>query len=121
MAWTLLEMGRAAEAQEEMRRVISQAIELDEPSLFLPVALDYAVVLAELGHHRSAVRLIGATDGAHERIGSRPDPVQQGDRAGLIDTTGKALAADEWNDAYQAGRLTNLEEALTRAIAEPGE
>jgi len=121
MAWTLLEMGQPAEAQDEMRRVIQQALELDEPSLFLPVALDYGVVLAELGRHRAALRLVGATDAAHERIGSQPDPMQQGDRTGLIDKTTSALTPEEWDDAYQAGRSTPLEDALAGAIADHDE
>jgi len=113
LAWTLLEMGRPEEAEREMRGVIESSIELDESSLYLPVALDYAVVLAELGRQHAAVQLMGATDAAHERIGSRPDPLQQGDRAELIDKTRAAMAGDEWEEAYQAGRGTPLEDALS--------
>ncbi len=118
MAWTLLEMGRVGEAQEEMRRVIGQALDLDEPSLFLPVGLDYAVVLAALSADASAVRLLGATDATHDRLGSRPDPLQQGDRASLIDATKAALTSEAWNDAYEAGRHTPIEDALTLAIGQ---
>jgi predicted ATPase/class 3 adenylate cyclase len=117
MAWTLLRLGRVAEAQEEMCVVISQALDLDEPSLFLPVALDYAVVLATLEAHTPAVRLLGAVDAAHERLGSQPDPLQQGDRTGLIETTTAALASDDWNAAYETGRDTPIEDALAAAIA----
>jgi predicted ATPase len=116
MAWTMLEMGRVAEAEEEMRRVIRQAMELDEPSLFLPVALDYAVVLARLGQEQSAVRLLGAVEVAHERIGSQPDPLQEVDRLSLIETTRAALDEAEWGAIHAEGRTRAIEDAMMEAV-----
>ena len=98
MAWTLLEMGRGAEAQTGDARVIISALELDEPSLFLPVALDYAVVLAAWEHiappydlSAPPTRPTSASAAGQTLCSKETGPVS-------IDKTQGALAADEWND-----------------------
>lgn len=116
MAWTLLEMGRADEAREEIRYVLRRALELDEESMLRPAALDYAVVLAELGDHETAVRLLGSTDAAYRRLGRPPDPLQQDDRLSLIASTKAALTRVEWSDAYADGGAVPIEDALIEAV-----
>jgi predicted ATPase/class 3 adenylate cyclase len=111
--WTLLEMGRLEEAAEQMRRVIVQALDLDEPSILLPLALDFSIVLGRSGLEEYAVLLLGATDASYDRLGIAIDPMQRADRDVLIESTKGVLSIDDWETAYQAGLRTPLEDALT--------
>ena len=119
IAWEMLQMGRVDEAADEMRRVIVESLDLDEQAMLLAVALDYAVVLAALGSPRAAVRLLGAADAGYQHLDSLVDPLQQDDRAQLIDNTKACLAADEWDEAYASGRTTRIEDALAESVDPP--
>ncbi len=119
IAWTLLEMDRVEESAEQMRRLIHQALDLDEPAMLLPQALDFSVVLERLGEHEYAVLLLGATDAGYDQLGIPPDVLQRESRTILIARTKAALPDDEWDTTYKAGRRTPIEDAL-HAVAGPG-
>jgi tetratricopeptide (TPR) repeat protein len=120
IGWTLLEMNRVDEAADQMRRVIDQALDLDEPSMLLPQALDFAVVLERLGENEYAVLLLGATDAGYDSLGVPPYPVQREDRSMLMARTRSVMPEEEWDTAYEAGLRTPIEDAL-RAVADlPG-
>jgi tetratricopeptide (TPR) repeat protein len=118
MSWASLQMGRIEEAEEQMRQVICSALDLDEEAMLVPLALDYGVVLAELGRHQEAVRLLGVSDAAYEQTGSAPDPIQRDDRTRLVDKTQAVLSIREWDEAYRSGQADEIEDAL-RAAVEP--
>jgi tetratricopeptide (TPR) repeat protein len=119
IGWTLLEMGRVDEAAEQMRRVIEEGLDLDEPSMLLPQALDFAVVLQRLGDHEYAVLLLGATDAGYDRLGVPPNPQQREDRTMLIALTKAALSDDDWETTYEAGQRTPIEDALHAVTGSP--
>jgi tetratricopeptide (TPR) repeat protein len=113
MACVLRFMGRVGEAQQTMEDLIPVALEINDASQLMDIAEDYAAVLAELGNHEGAVRLLGAADAMHERLGAPRDIRQEAEIAEPIATTRAALTPEEWQDAYQAGRSTTVDKALT--------
>jgi predicted ATPase/class 3 adenylate cyclase len=112
MACLLLELGRAEEAQTMMQGLIRGFLDLKERALMLVVPEDYAAIVAELGEHRLAVRLIGAADAAREEFGEVRRRQQNDWVQGTIVKTHEALSDLEWDAAYAEGRRTPLEEAL---------
>jgi predicted ATPase/class 3 adenylate cyclase len=118
MAGTLRVVGRVREAQEQMRHLIPQILEYDEPDFLADLADDYAAILADIGEeHQLAVRLLGAADAMRRRIGTPRNLLQQAEMAEPIAKTRTALRPDEWDDAYQAGGSTSVEDALGEALA----
>ena len=116
IASSLRQLGRADEAQRVLRPLIPQQLSLAEPISLLFMAEDYAAILAELGDHRPAVKLLGAAEAMRQRLGFPPAPRwQQEEIAAPIAKAKAALSAQEWNRAYQAGRLVTVEDALTEA------
>jgi non-specific serine/threonine protein kinase len=115
MACALLRMGNAQEAQEQMCSLIPHVLESNEPNELMSTAEDYAAVLADLGDHHRALGLIGAADALREREASPRWPVQQAEVAETIAKTRNSLTSKQWDDAYQAGRNTTIENALSEA------
>jgi hypothetical protein len=101
-----------------MRRLIPAAVAVEEPVFLLPLAGDYAAILAELGEHDAATRLLAAADATHDRIGSPPDPLQHEVRATTVARTRAGLGATRWDDAYRDGCRTTIEQALAAATDE---
>jgi predicted ATPase/class 3 adenylate cyclase len=110
-------LGRVEEAKGLMRRLIPQFLEANTPATIVFHAEDYAAVLADLGDHRRAVRLLGAADAMRQRLGTPRSPSQQAQIGDSIAKTHAALSTDEWNETYQAGRNTAVEDALREALA----
>lgn len=118
MACTLRLMGRLQDADDQMRDVIPQALTMSEPAELAVLAEDYAGVVAELGHHGLAVRLLGAADAMRERLSTpRPD-WQEAEIAEAIAKSRAALDPLEWDQAYRAGRCAAIDAALSEAVAE---
>jgi tetratricopeptide (TPR) repeat protein len=115
MACILREMGRVEEAQMQMRNLIPQHLQLTPAPGLTVLAEDYAAILAELGDHSLAVRLLGAADARRERLQTPRDAWQQAEIAETIAKTRAALPTQEWNDSYQTGRNTTIEDTLTQA------
>lgn len=109
--------GRVPEAAQQMRTLIPQVLSLNEPDFLVVLAEDYAAVLAELGDHHRAVRLLGAADAMRERLRFPRESMQQTDIAQPLNKTKAALTPQMWDDAYQAGRNLTVEDALTEAHA----
>ena len=114
MACTLREMGRADEAKQQMCDLIPAILELNDAAQLIAMAEDYAAVLAELGDHHQAVQLLGAADAMHQRLGVPRDTRQEAEIAEPIAKTRVALTSHEWEDTYQTGRHTTVEDALTQ-------
>jgi hypothetical protein len=117
MACTLREMGRVIDAQQQMRSLVPRSLEVAGPGALTALAEDYAAILAELGDHSSAVRLLGAADAMRERLGSPRHHVQAAEIADPIAKTRDGLSEPTWNQAYQAGRASTIEAALREASA----
>ncbi|HSS68489.1 MAG TPA: hypothetical protein VLK34_08050, partial [Nocardioidaceae bacterium] len=81
------------------------------------VAEDYAAILAELGHSRSAARLLGAADALHERSGIPRLAHQEAEIAGAIAKARAMVSATDWKQAYESGRDTPVYDVIAHAYA----
>ena len=117
LACTLRETGQVEEARRHMRDSIPQVLRINEPDLLVVLAEDYAAVLADLGDHLTAVRLLGAADAMRERLATPRPPAHQAEIAGPISKTRVALSDEEWEAAHKQGRDTTVETALLDAHA----
>ena len=104
MACTLREMGRIDDAHQQMRNLVPRGLEVAGPGALTALAEDYAAILAEVGDHRSAVRLLGAADTMRQRLGSPRHQVQAAEIAGPIAKTRDGTArAGVGPQAYRGG------------------
>jgi tetratricopeptide (TPR) repeat protein len=117
MACTLRVTGRVEEANEQLHELIPLILQIDDAAFLMILAEDYAAVHAELGTYTTAAYLLGAADAMHERLGILRDPMQEEEIAESIARAKSRLSTAEWDDAYEAGRSTPVEEALTQARA----
>jgi predicted ATPase/class 3 adenylate cyclase len=115
VATALRLLGRLDEAAALMRDVIAQLLDANAPGALSGVAEEYAILLADLGHHVAAATLLGSAHAADERQGS----ARSGEQAAEIaDATAKArnsLPDAAWQAAYQAGRDVPIDTALIEA------
>jgi hypothetical protein len=117
MACTLREMGRLADAHERMRALVPRSLEVAPPGTLTVLAEDYAAILAEVGDHRSAVRLLGAADAMRQRLGSPRHTMQAAEIAGPVAKTRDGLPQQTWDRTYEAGRSSTIEAALREVSA----
>jgi hypothetical protein len=115
--WVLRLSGHPEEAQERILRSIPHHLRLNEPEMLLDIAEQYAAILADLGDHPTAVRLLGTADAMRERQATPRLPTDQAEIDEQTAKTHAALPDQEWEAAYQAGRNTTAEHALTEVHA----
>ena len=114
--WSVLQkMGRNREAVAQMRSSIPRALQSRDPYFLMLLAEDYASGAAELGDPRLAAQLLGAAEAARERLSEPAEAWRQKDIDHTLAKTRQQLPEQEWNDLYQAGRNTTLEQLLTAA------
>jgi len=114
-ACTRREMGRASDAEIDFADLIPQALRIYNPSGLVTVAEDYAAVLAELGQHQQAVRLLGAAEAMRERNANPRLPAQEAEIGTPFAQARAQLPLPAWNHEYQAGSTMTIEDALTGA------
>jgi tetratricopeptide (TPR) repeat protein len=114
---TLREMGRLEQAQIQMRAIIPALLRLADPEWLILLAEDYAALLAELGSHERAIRLLGAADARRDKIASPRSAAQQAEIAEPLSTALRALSKDAWGREHLTGRTMSLEDALQQAYA----
>jgi hypothetical protein len=105
-------MGRVGEARDEMITLMPAMIRDMIPSELITLAEDYGAVLAELGHHRDAVQLLGAADVLRERHGYPRDSWQEIEIHDALAGSEKGLSRQDWDDSYQAGRTSDIRALL---------
>ncbi len=98
---------------------IPQLLRLASPELLSVLAEDYGAVLAELDHHQSAARLLGAADAMRARLGTPRQPGQEADIAEPFAKARAALPAQDWDEHYQHGYTMTIEDLLTELHANP--
>jgi predicted ATPase/class 3 adenylate cyclase len=108
-------MGRLTAADQRWRELIPQILRLADPEWLATTAEDYGAVLAELGEHHRAARLLGAAEAMRERNGTPRHAPQQAQIAEPYTKARAALPAETWQQEYQAGRDMTVEVALTEA------
>jgi tetratricopeptide (TPR) repeat protein len=114
-ACTRREMGRACDAELDFADLVPQALRIYNPSGLVTVAEDYAAVLAEIGEHRQAVRLLGAAEAMRERNASPRSPAQDAEIGAPLALARAGLPPHVWDHEYQAGYTMTVEDALTEA------
>jgi predicted ATPase/class 3 adenylate cyclase len=114
-ACTRREMGRAADAERDFAALIPHALRIYNPSGLVTVAEDYAAVLAELGQHQQAIRLLGAADAMRERNATPRPPSQEAEIADPLSKAKIAFGADPWQREYRHGLNLTVADALTEA------
>jgi predicted ATPase len=114
--WALRLMGQPEEALSRLILSIPDHLRLNEPEMLVGLTEDYAAILADLGDHPAAVRLLGAADAMRERTRFPRAPGQQADIAEPLAKARAALTDHEWDAAYHAGRSISVKDALTEAL-----
>jgi predicted ATPase/class 3 adenylate cyclase len=112
LACTLREMGRLDEARRQMHNQIPQFLRLAPPEILIVLAEDYGAVLAEMGTHQAAIRLLGAADAMRERNGTPRNPIQDAEIERPFAGARAALASQTWDREYELGRNMTVEQAL---------
>jgi hypothetical protein len=113
-------MGRLEDAHEQMRQQIPDALRFGDAEMLMVLAEDYAALLAQIGSHRRATRLLGAVDAMRERSGVHRDPAQEQEVSEPFGAARAALGDQAWKGEYGAGSKHTVEEALVEAHAAPG-
>ncbi len=117
-ACDLREMGRPDDAHAEMSALIPTLLRLADPEWLVLLAEDYAAVLAELGDHGRAARLLGAAEERRERTRTPRSAPQEDEIEEPLDKARAALPAATWEREYLVGRATTVEDALAEAHVE---
>jgi predicted ATPase/Tfp pilus assembly protein PilF len=112
-ACALRDLGQFEDAEAQMRARIPDLLEMNELDWLITVAEDYATVLAQLRRYGEAVALLGTADVTRERLLLPRNAVQREDIAPSLELTRTGLTAAEWEAAYQCGRTTPIDSALS--------
>jgi predicted ATPase/class 3 adenylate cyclase len=112
IACTLRELGRVDEAERQMRYQMPQHLQVADPTGLIVIAEDYGAVLAELGRHTDAARLLGLADATRERNGTPRPPSQENEIREPFTRARAALAPDIWEREYRLGRNMTVDDAL---------
>jgi len=112
-----LQQGRAAAAEEALRRSLSIAREFVPVRHSIPMLESLAAVAAGVRNDRRAATLVGAAAGLLQRIGARP-PATAPMRATLAATWRRSLEAPGGDKAYAAGQAMDLPQAIAYALGE---
>jgi hypothetical protein len=117
IACTLRQMGRLSDAHRQMGQQIPAMVKFADPEMLMVLAEDYAALLAQLGAHEAATRLLGAADATRERNGTPRDGAQEREVNEPFEEVRTAMGDERWNREYEAGRNTPVEDALAASQA----
>jgi tetratricopeptide (TPR) repeat protein len=110
-------LGRPDEAERTMHALVEGMLELNDPNHLIVFAEDYGAVLAELGQHAQALRMLGAAEAMRERLSVARLPYQEAEIAVPFARARGALPAQDADEALRAGRATAVEDVLLSAPA----
>ena len=110
-------MGRLTEAETEMRTIIPQVLNFNEPHAVIAVAEDYGAILAGLGDSRKAVELLAAADATRARLGIARPPSQERELAEPIAKARLGLTEADWAAASAVASTTPVETVLADVYA----
>jgi predicted ATPase/class 3 adenylate cyclase len=120
IACTLRLMGRADEANDVIRGIVSDAIRINMQANLVYLAEDYGAILAEVGHSRLAASLLGVADATRERAHLPRPPLQWTEIEAAMAQARAASSADEWDEAYNVGKATPIDIVISLAYAASG-
>jgi hypothetical protein len=75
-----------------------------------------AALSVTMGRHEMAARLIGWADAVRMKIGDRRSDTEQADIDRLISTCVLKMGEEAFSDAYDAGQVITMDEALPYAL-----
>lgn len=105
-------MGKVGEARDELLRLIPDALGDLIPLDLISTAEEYGAILAQLGQYQGALKLLGAADVMRERNGYLRHQWLEARIEDAYASSRKALAPQEWEDHYQAGRKSSIKALL---------
>jgi len=111
LACTLFLLGRTDEARELLRDTIPEQLSASPLTGLLPVAQDYAAMIASSDPRRAAV-LMGAADGTRRAAGIAVPPVEEAELAETVTAIRSSLTAEEWQSYREQGSRTDIRDVL---------
>jgi tetratricopeptide (TPR) repeat protein len=112
LACTYRELGRLDEAYQLMRDQVPRNLQFQSPESLMILAEDFGAVLADLGEHDLAVRLLGAADAMRQRHVHPRSPSQETEIHEPFARARAALGPRDWDRAYTRGNNMAVEDAL---------
>lgn len=112
MITSLFKTGNVAEAHLRSRDAIDPVLTCRDPFTLIGFARSHADILFETGDVDAAVRLLGSAAVMQERIGIKDPPTAEAQAQGLLVRCQEAMAADDFQRAYQAGQAIMVEDLL---------
>lgn len=116
-ACTLRLMGRVREAALRMRTLVPGALESFAPDNLSAMVEDFAAIVADLGQHRLAARMLGAATSLRTDAGAASALTQQSEIAEPLAKARAALGPAAWEASFRAGLAVGVPEVLAEACA----
>ncbi len=111
-------VGRVDEARDEMLGLIPAALRHPSTWNLITMAEDFGAILADLGQHHDAVRLLGAVDALRERSGYPRSRLQEGEIHDAYAASEAFLSPRDWHDTYQSGRDSSVNVLLAAQVTD---
>ncbi|MEW1953357.1 adenylate/guanylate cyclase domain-containing protein [Terrabacter sp. NPDC080008] len=111
-------VGRVAEARDEMLDLIPAALRHPSTWNLITIAEDFGAILADLGKHHDAVKLLGAVDALRERSGYPRARLQESEIHDAFAASEACLSPRDWQDTYQWGRNTSVNVLLEAHVTD---
>ncbi|MBA2531482.1 MAG: hypothetical protein H0V23_05160 [Nocardioidaceae bacterium] len=112
MITSLFKTGNVAEAHLRSQDAIDPVLTCRDPFMLIGFARSHADILFETGDLDAAVRLLGSAAVMQERIGIKDPPAAEAQVQGLLLRCQVAMAAVDFQRAYQAGQAIMVEDLL---------
>ncbi|HEY7357488.1 MAG TPA: hypothetical protein VH590_13510, partial [Ktedonobacterales bacterium] len=111
-----LHQGEAEQAHDLARQFLQGACEINNKFLQATALAILAGARGALGYYEQAARLLGASEGALERLGAFLQPNDQQEVDGMMAATRAQLDEAIFQAAWAEGRALTLEQAVARAL-----
>ncbi|MGO4604655.1 ATP-binding protein [Terrabacter sp. 2YAF2] len=111
-------VGQVAEARDEMLELIPASLRHPSTWNLITMAEDFGAILADLGQHHDAVRLLGAVDLLRERSGYPRARLQESEIHEAYAASKACLSPQDWQDTFQGGRNTTVNALLEAHVTD---
>jgi predicted ATPase/class 3 adenylate cyclase len=107
--------GRVDDAHQQLRNLVPEVLELDDPGLTTDLADVVVDILVQRGDVERAARLSGAAAVMRERDEIPHAGYQEQEMADTISAATRHISREEWEHYCQLGRSDDLEDLLTNS------
>lgn len=118
MSPALRSTGQVHKAHELLLGLVPQMLRLGHPAMVAALAEELSVVLAELGHHREAIRLAAATTALRAQSETMPAPQHHAEIEKFLQETRTVLDQESWAQCYESGFKTPVEDVLHALVSD---